>query len=227
MGGTKNVDVWLLAHFQQRDGIVAHFADGLITFLDAQVPDDVPNRITEHEQLRANLYRLTYTFWLFGGDFSKRLDFYDEDKNASTFGKLPALIDTYFASLEGDAAALKPYAAIMRRVIYSVIRSDYPVLDADHQLGVAVLIEPGTFTLRDILHVLDGIDFVRLTPAEEIPDADVIITTLTSYELIDDFYGKKHPPVIQWQSMAAEEDYYRLYAELLRRHHDKNAEAAE
>lgn len=121
---------------------------------------------------------------------------------------------------------MRPYQAIMRRIIYGVLRDDFPELDADHQLCVAVLIEPGTFTLRDILHFLDGISFVKLADSTEEPTADVIITTLTSPELITEYYGAKHPPLIQWQAIAQEEDYYRLYAELMRRHEDKNAQAA-
>lgn len=226
--GTKPTaaDHWLIDHFQRRDSVVAHFADGLINYLVAQNPELLAVTTRDSELLRANLYRITYSYWLFGGDFSKRLDFYDEDRNAAAFGRLPALIDTYFQNLEGDAAAMRPYQGIMRRIIYGVVRDDFPELDADHQLSVAVLIEPGTFTLRDILHFLDGISFVKLAENTQHPDADVIITTLTSSELIDQYYGNDHAPLIQWQTIAQEEDYYRLYAELMRRHEEKNAQAA-
>ncbi|WP_407894210.1 hypothetical protein [Lacticaseibacillus sp. N501-2] len=219
-------DRWLIDHFQRRNSVVAHFADGLIDFLASQEADVLQNAPKDHDLLRANLYRVTYSYWLFGGDFAKRLDFYDEDRNAAAFGRLPALIDTYFENLTGDAAAMRPYQSIMRRVIYGVVRDDFPELDADHQLNVAVLIEPGTFTLRDILHFLDGISFVQLAEGTTQVDADVIITTLTSPELINQYYGQDHPPLIQWQTLAQEEDYYRLYAELTKRHDAKNAQAA-
>lgn len=219
-------DHWLITHFQQRNDEITAFADGLLnTLLQAAPADAAESDPTAHELLRANLYRMSYSYWLFGGDFSRRIDFYDDDKHASTFGRLPALIDQYFDQLQGPVAVFMPYRTIMKRVIYSVLRSDFPVLDADHQLAVAVLIEPGTFALRDVLHFLDGISFVRLTTAHEQAAVDVILTTLTSPELIDEYYGPSHPPVIQWQAMAAEEDYYRLYAQLLHRHQAKMAAA--
>lgn len=219
-------DHWLITHFEHRNDEITAFADGLLASLLQAAPQDAgESDPAGHELLRANLYRMSYSYWLFGGDFSRRIDFYDEDRNASNFGKLPALIDRYFDQLQGPVAVFLPYREIMKRVLYSVLRTDFPVLDADHQLAVAVLIEPGTFALRDVLHFLDGISFVRLTTATETTDVDVILTTLTSPELIDEYYSQAHPPVIQWQAMATEEDYYRLYAQLLHRHQAKMAAA--
>ncbi|MCI1986903.1 MAG: hypothetical protein LKJ69_00420 [Lactobacillus sp.] len=164
---------------------------------------------------------------MLGGDFSKRLDFYDEDRTDSTFGHLPQLISNYFDLLDADTTEFKPYVGLMRRLLYGIIRPDFPHLDADHQLCIAVLVEPGTFTLRDLLAFLDGVSFVKLATAQDDIEPDVIITTLTSPNLIIDYYGPDHADVIQWQSTAAEEDYYRLYAELARRHHLKNVRQAQ
>jgi hypothetical protein len=56
-------DQWLIDHFQRRADAVAHFADGLLAYLVTQAPSNTPDAdVNGHELLRANLYRMAYSF---------------------------------------------------------------------------------------------------------------------------------------------------------------------
>lgn len=173
---------------------------------------------------------MAFSYYLLDGNFSKHTDFYDIDTNEAVIGTLPKLIKEFFAQLPADspAAVFQPYEANMARELYTVAHNDFPYLNRDHQLQVAVLIEPGTFVVRDLLMFLHNIDFIALLPPTSTDTPDVIITTMTNTTLLASVYAgwRNDIPVIKWQNEASDNDFFRLYATLYDTLAAKSAKAA-
>ncbi|MFD1431456.1 helix-turn-helix domain-containing protein [Lacticaseibacillus yichunensis] len=218
------LDNWMIDQFDEKTDPVGAFAAGLINTLQTHelaFRPDAPTR--DHTVLRANLLRCAFTFLVLQGGFSKRLDFYPEQMTGNARGQLRTLVDQYFTMLRLDepAGVFITYQADMVSLLCDIVAADFPGLNADHQLTVTVLIEPGTFATRDLMSFLERIHFVTIKLPDAAQPPDVVITTLTSDIVVKHFYTParlKNTQVIGWHNEAGDNDFFSLYSALCDAH---------
>lgn len=194
---------------------VHHFAQGLLDYLLAACDQQTPEaERRKHDVLLANLHRLAFSYLTLHGDFATRLDFLDPEAQEAIHGHLPALIRQYFGQLdEADVGALAGYCETMAQQLYELIAPDFPELNSDHRLKVAVIVDHGTFMNRDLISFLHGIHYVELVPPDTNVIPDVIITTLNAPDVLNRYYSPSrlhHVKVINWQLVATEADFFNL-----------------
>ncbi|WP_125702787.1 helix-turn-helix domain-containing protein [Lacticaseibacillus daqingensis] len=208
--------------FDQPTLIINQFADGLLdTLIAASDPTATESLRSAHTVLRVNLHRMAVSYYVLHGHFAKRIDFLDRRPQDAESGRLPELIHQFFQTM-APTGPLAPFAghwAHMHRELYRVIAPDFPVLDADHQLKVAVFVDGGTFVARDLHQFLAGLHFVRRLPNDPNQVPDMIISALSDATLITDFYAGhdlSRTPIIPWATDADDNDFFRLMT-ILRR----------
>lgn len=195
-----------------------HFAHGLLSYLQAQCPPADRQEESQLAMLNVNLHRVADTYLTLQGDFAKRLDFMDLNRDLAESGRLPSLIKTYFDHLDRcQVGALVDYYNAMYQVLYILLAPAFPGLNADHQLKVAVIVDAGTFMSRDLNSFLNALTFIDLvSPARNVLP-DVIITSLSVPQVLKDYYSPerlKQVTVIHWQPEVADEDFFNLLSTL-------------
>lgn len=175
---------------------VHEFAQGMLDFLLAACQEGTKEAAPHaHDVLLANLHRAAFSFLTLHGNFAMRLDFLNPEGEDATRGHLPDLIHEYFAQLEPEkVGALAGYYDTMAVQLYGIIAPDFPELNADHRLKVAVIVDHGTFMSRDLLTFLNGIHFVEIVSPNANILPDVIITTLNTTGVLDRYYSPARPP---------------------------------
>nr|WP_241864958.1 helix-turn-helix domain-containing protein [Lacticaseibacillus kribbianus] len=206
----------IMAAFAVGDHAINRFAGGLMTALiDATNPTMREAAPSCHAVLAVNLHRMALSSYVTDGAFAKRLDFMPDLGDRAENGALPRLIQRFFTGLTpGDPAGLfRPYYQAMHRDLYRIIAPDFPGLNADHLLTVAVFVEPGTFVSRDLLQFLTGLDFVRVLDPAATERPDLIISGLSDTTMLAAHYGEDALANIQlvpWAEWADDNDFFHL-----------------
>ncbi|WP_179395103.1 helix-turn-helix domain-containing protein [Lacticaseibacillus absianus] len=213
---------WVMRDFDRPGLAINQFADGLLdALIDAADPLTPESMAAAHDVLRVNLHRMAVSYYVLHGNFAKRIDFLDRNPAEAESGTLPHLIHDYFDQIDatGPLAAFARHWPHMHRELYRVIAPDFPALNADHLVKVAMFVDGGTFVARDLRLFLEGIQFVHLLPTDPSQVPDLIISTLSDTTLITSFYGAAnltHTGIIPWATEADDNDFYHLMT-LLRR----------
>lgn len=194
---------------------VHNFAQGLMDFLLAACDPETPeSQAGSHNVLLANLHRLAFSFLTLHGTFAMRLDFLNPQVQEAKSGRLPALIRQYFDQLQPAAVgALADYYDAMALQLYTIIAPDFPELNVDHQLKVAVIVDEGTFMSRDLFTFLQGLHFVKIVSPDANKLPDVIITTLNTPGVLERYYTPERLAqvrVINWQLAPTQNDFFSL-----------------
>nr|WP_276580263.1 helix-turn-helix domain-containing protein [Lacticaseibacillus parakribbianus] len=206
----------IMTAFRAGDHAIGRFASGLLdAMIDASDPTTREAAPSRHAVLSINLHRMALSCYVADGAFAKRLDFLRRPEQDADNGRLPQLIRRYFNGLTpGDPASVfHQYYPCLHRDLYSVIAPEFPVLNADHMLNIAVFVDSGTFVNRDLMQFLNGLDFVRLLVPDPKHRPDLIITALSDTGILRAYYGEAalaHIQLVQWATDADDNDFFHL-----------------
>ncbi|WP_056989135.1 helix-turn-helix domain-containing protein [Lacticaseibacillus camelliae] len=208
-------DQLILDRLATPDTPIHNFAQGLMDFLLAACdPQSAEAKPEKHTVLLANLHRIAFSYLTLHGTFAMRLDFLNPQVQEAANGRLPTLIRQYFDQLEPAAVGeLAGDYDAMYQQLYAVIAPDFPELNNDHQLKVAVIVDEGTFMSRDLFTFLKGLHFVKIVPPDASKLPDVIITTLNTSGVLSRYYTEARLAkvrVINWQLAPAQSDFFNL-----------------
>lgn len=207
---------------------IAPFVDGLLAALTKAAPADSPEaNPANHGRLRVKLIRFATSVYVLHGRFSAREDFDDTSAVKSQPGRLSGLIQAYIDALSEDPP-IGPDAAYLNDMtpdLYQFVAPDFPALNRDRRLRVAVLMDSGTFTSRDLQLILRGLGFVTIISPDDAVPPDVIITTVGTPGVLRRYYPEPYlekAAIITWHGEVTDDDYFALLARLRAIFHGKS-----